>query len=114
MYTLEKLEEYFKTHPKHFQSDKTQYKQWMGMMDIPELEGYKKDAIDNPDWEVLVDGHPEEYDYFGAINREEKKLILIDYSNICIWLDIHETDETFNENIKCLDEIKTEIEEAAN
>jgi hypothetical protein len=110
MSDLEELEEYFKTHPKHLRETK-RFTEYMAFEDPSLLDKYKENALENSEWEVIVDDWNEGESFFGAVNCNQKKVITLDYPNIAVWFEIHSTEETLLENISRLEQIKKDAEE---
>lgn len=110
MSKIQKLEEYFKSHQKHRQKDKS-YEQYMAFEDDSLLRAYQKEATESFDWEVIVDDWNEGESFFSAVNRNQKKIIVIDYPNISVWFEIHSSEEALLEAISKLEEVKKKAEE---
>lgn len=110
MATIKELEEYFKNTPRHLQKDKTDYIQYYAFEEPDDMKKYQKEAEESPDWEVIVDDWNEGESFFGAVNCGGKKVLVLDYPNISVYLEYH-TEKTFYEQIKALEKVKKEAEE---
>lgn len=111
MTTIKDLEEYFKKAPQHLRETEGYWQYMCFVPDRDEMETYQKESEESEDWEVIVDDYDDGESFFGAVNRKEKRILVLDYPNISVYLDIHPKEKTFLANTKKLEEIRDQSKE---